>query len=232
MKCTRCRAPAEVELRQHNSGFCRSCFILYFQRQVERAIAKERMFSPEEAVLVAVSGGKDSLALWDVLIALGYQTTGLHLSLGIGTYSDQSTAKTAAFAAARALHGCLLRRARISSPSGDHRANLDGVVRLEHAALRHQFVAADHHRRPGQEAEFAQHVPRPAPAGDLDVLALREDRDLHPSREDRGGGCGSKARDRPGCRRNAAGAAIGARGASTRRKTRAAHQLDSPDPTR
>ena len=103
MKCTRCRAPAEVELRQHNSGFCRSCFILYFQRQVERAIAKERMFGPEEVVLVAVSGGKDSLALWDVLIALGYQTTGLHLSLGIGTYSDQSTAKTAAFAAARDL---------------------------------------------------------------------------------------------------------------------------------
>ena len=35
-------------------------------------------------MLVAVSGGKDSLALWDVLIELGYQTTGLHLSLGIG----------------------------------------------------------------------------------------------------------------------------------------------------
>ena len=103
MKCTRCKGPAEVELRQHNSGFCRSCFIFYFRRQVERAIAKEQMCSPEEAVLVAVSGGKDSLALWDVLIELGYQTTGLHLSLGIGTYSDQSTAKTVAFASARDL---------------------------------------------------------------------------------------------------------------------------------
>jgi uncharacterized protein (TIGR00269 family) len=103
MKCTRCKAPAEVELRQHNSGFCRSCFIFYFRRQVERAIAKEEMFSPQEAVLVAVSGGKDSLALWDVLIELGYTTTGLHLSLGIGTYSDQSTAKTVAFATARDL---------------------------------------------------------------------------------------------------------------------------------
>jgi len=103
MKCKRCKAPAEVELRQHNAGFCRACFIFYFQRQVERAIAKERMLVPEESVLVAVSGGKDSLALWDVLIELGYRTTGLHLSLGIGAYSDHSTAKTVAFAEQRGL---------------------------------------------------------------------------------------------------------------------------------
>ncbi|MGD9762998.1 MAG: tRNA(Ile)-lysidine synthetase [Candidatus Binatia bacterium] len=103
MKCTRCRAPAEVQLRQHNSNFCRACFLLVFQRQVERAIEKERMFTHDEPLLVAVSGGKDSLALWDVLIGLGYRTTGLHLSLGIGSYSDVSTEKTAAFAAARDL---------------------------------------------------------------------------------------------------------------------------------
>jgi len=103
MKCTRCKAPAEVQLRQHNTNFCRACFLFYFKRQVERAIDKERMVAPGEAVLVAVSGGKDSLALWDVLHDLGYQTSGLHLSLGIGTYSDVSTDKTVAFAAARGL---------------------------------------------------------------------------------------------------------------------------------
>jgi len=52
-------------------------------------------------VLVAVSGGKDSLALWDVLIDEGYQTTGLYLDLGIFDYSVQSHAKCEAFAAAR-----------------------------------------------------------------------------------------------------------------------------------
>jgi uncharacterized protein (TIGR00269 family) len=56
------------------------------------------MLQASEEVLVAVSGGKDSLALWDVLHELGYQTTGLHLSLGIGTYSDVSTEKTEHFA--------------------------------------------------------------------------------------------------------------------------------------
>ena len=103
MKCTRCKAPAQIQLRAHNSNFCRDCFFFFFQRQVERAIEKEHMFRRDEAVLVAVSGGKDSLALWEVLHGLGFQTTGLHLSLGIGTYSDVSTEKTAAFAAAHDL---------------------------------------------------------------------------------------------------------------------------------
>lgn len=103
MKCSRCKAPAEVQLRAHNANFCRACFLFFFQRQVERAIEKERMFRRDEPVLVAVSGGKDSLALWEVLHGLGYRTTGLHLSLGIGAYSDVSTEKTVAFADAHGL---------------------------------------------------------------------------------------------------------------------------------
>jgi uncharacterized protein (TIGR00269 family) len=103
MKCKRCRGTAEIQVRHHNSAYCRSCFIFCFQRQVDRAIAKEHMFGREEDVLVAVSGGKDSLALWDALTALGYRTTGLHLALGIGSYSATSTQKTQDFARTRAL---------------------------------------------------------------------------------------------------------------------------------
>lgn len=61
------------------------------------------MFTNDDEVLVAVSGGKDSLALWDALVSLGYRTTGLHLALGIGEYSSQSTVKTEAFAVQRDL---------------------------------------------------------------------------------------------------------------------------------
>src|SRR4030095_17077002 len=103
MKCTRCRGKAEVQLRAHNSAFCRPCYLLFFRRQVERVIASERMFTKEERLLVAVSGGKDSLALWDVLVDLGYDATGLYLGLGIGAYSSRSHDKDAACAAARGL---------------------------------------------------------------------------------------------------------------------------------
>lgn len=103
IKCKRCRNKVEVHLRQHNAGFCRDCFVFYFRRQVERSIEKERMLDIAEPVLVAASGGKDSLALWDVLVELGYRTTGLHLSLGIGAYSERSTEVTRAFAEARGL---------------------------------------------------------------------------------------------------------------------------------
>jgi uncharacterized protein (TIGR00269 family) len=56
------------------------------------------MFTQDERVLVAVSGGKDSLALWDTLNALGYATEGLYLALGIGEYSIASQRKVQEYA--------------------------------------------------------------------------------------------------------------------------------------
>lgn len=103
MKCTRCKQPAEVKLRAHNSAFCRACFLFFFQRRVTRAIEHERMFDRNARILVAVSGGKDSLALWDVLANEGYTTVGFHLALGIGGYSQRSRERCEAFAASRGL---------------------------------------------------------------------------------------------------------------------------------
>ena len=77
MKCRKCGEPAVLELRRHNAAFCAPDFLEFFRNQVREAIRKHRMFTKDETVLVAVSGGKDSLALWDVLIDEGYQTTGL-----------------------------------------------------------------------------------------------------------------------------------------------------------
>jgi len=103
VKCKRCKEKAIVQLRSHNAAFCKPCFIFFFQRTVERSIEREHMFTPDERILVAVSGGKDSLALWDVLVKLGFQTEGLYLGLGIGTYSHASEVKTRAFAEKRGL---------------------------------------------------------------------------------------------------------------------------------
>jgi uncharacterized protein (TIGR00269 family) len=101
VKCRKCGGQAILELRRHNAAFCAEDFMEFFRNQVREAIRKYRMFGRDEAVLVAVSGGKDSLALWDALIADGYTTTGLYLDLGIFDYSLESRAKCEAFAAAR-----------------------------------------------------------------------------------------------------------------------------------
>jgi tRNA-5-methyluridine54 2-sulfurtransferase len=65
---------------------------------VKRAIEGLDMLDPAHRVLVAVSGGKDSLALWDVLLDLGYQADGLYLGLGIGDYSSRSADVVRSFA--------------------------------------------------------------------------------------------------------------------------------------
>ena len=101
MKCRKCGDRAILELRRHNAAFCAPDFVEFFRNQVREAIRRYRMFERDEQVLVAVSGGKDSLALWDVLIDEGYRTTGLYLDLGIFDYSVESRAKCEAFAAAR-----------------------------------------------------------------------------------------------------------------------------------
>ncbi len=92
-----------MKLRAHNAAFCRSCFLLLFRRRVRREIERQRMFAEGSRILVAVSGGKDSLALWDVLVEEGFSTVGFHLALGIGPYSERSLERTEAFARDRGL---------------------------------------------------------------------------------------------------------------------------------
>lgn len=98
MKCRVCRGPAVIDIRRHNAAFCRSHFLHHCREQVRRAIDDMHMIERDDRVLVAVSGGKDSLALWDILVELGYEADGLYLGLGIGEYSDDSGRAARSFA--------------------------------------------------------------------------------------------------------------------------------------
>jgi uncharacterized protein (TIGR00269 family) len=101
MLCKKCTSKAAIKLPRHNAAFCASCFDEYVLEQVRRAIKPERMMTLEDRVAVAVSGGKDSLALWDILLRLGYNCSGIHINLGIGDYSQYSQEKTERFARQR-----------------------------------------------------------------------------------------------------------------------------------
>jgi uncharacterized protein (TIGR00269 family) len=83
MKCRTCGSKAVVNMHQHRLALCKEHFLEWLPDQTERFIKKYHMFTHEDRILVAVSGGKDSLSLWDLLVRLGYEADGLYLGLGI-----------------------------------------------------------------------------------------------------------------------------------------------------
>ncbi|HEX5544444.1 MAG TPA: tRNA(Ile)-lysidine synthetase, partial [Nitrospira sp.] len=97
MNCTKCKTKAVLKLPRHNAAFCKDCFNGFVQDQVLKAIRTQEMFAQDDRLLVAVSGGKDSLALWDILLKLGYKTDALYVNLGIGSYSESSQEKVMLF---------------------------------------------------------------------------------------------------------------------------------------
>ncbi|MBN1535634.1 MAG: adenine nucleotide alpha hydrolase family protein [Anaerolineales bacterium] len=105
-RCRKCGAPPVINMPQHRLALCAEHFPQWIVEQTERFIRKYHMFTHEDRLLAAVSGGKDSLSLWDILWQLGYTVDGLYISLGIddGTgYSAESQAKADQFAAQRNL---------------------------------------------------------------------------------------------------------------------------------
>ena len=101
MKCTKCGDVAVIGMPQHRLKLCAEHFLEWVPSMTQRAIEKHALLKPDERVLVAVSGGKDSLSLWDILVRLGYQTEGVYINLGIDheDYSDVSQRYVEAFAA-------------------------------------------------------------------------------------------------------------------------------------
>ena len=105
MKCKKCGKRASVNMPHHHMGLCKADFLEWVPEQAERSIRKYGMFARDEKILVAVSGGKDSLSLWDILCQLGYQADGLYICLGIDeiNYSEESQKHSEKFASERGL---------------------------------------------------------------------------------------------------------------------------------
>ncbi len=110
MRCKKCKTKAVIGLPRHNAAFCKPCFNEFVHDQVLRAVKGDRMFTGQDRILVAVSGGKDSLALWHVLLTLGFRADGLYVDLGIPGYSAKSRERVERFAetVARPLNATLL----------------------------------------------------------------------------------------------------------------------------
>lgn len=100
MKCKVCGKEAWVKVPSANAAFCKEHYDRYVLRLTEKAIKKFKMFDDDELILVAVSGGKDSLALLHILKRLGYRIQALHINVGIkgNNYSEISEQKAIRYA--------------------------------------------------------------------------------------------------------------------------------------
>jgi len=93
--CFFCKSPTGIHLKEHRLSLCPTCYPSWVEDQVAKTIKRFKMFVPQEKILLAVSGGKDSLSLWQILTRLGYVVHAFYISLGIKeeNYSDISKEK-------------------------------------------------------------------------------------------------------------------------------------------
>lgn len=84
MQCANCEQQA-IALQPN---LCKDHFDEYILQTTQATIEEFNLFTKQDKICVAVSGGKDSLALLDVLTRLGYTVTGLFVDEGIVNYRE------------------------------------------------------------------------------------------------------------------------------------------------
>ena len=89
MKCKKCGKKAVANLKQYRIALCNECYPKFYESLVKRSIKKYGILRKNERILVATSGGKDSVALAAVLKNLGYGIEMLYIDLGIKGYSKR-----------------------------------------------------------------------------------------------------------------------------------------------
>jgi tRNA(Ile)-lysidine synthase TilS/MesJ len=94
MKCDRCQNTAVYSRKYSGENFCSECFSNSILRKAAKTISKYNMIQNGELVCVAVSGGKDSLALLDVLSKMSKNHNfGIHavtIDEGIAGYREEA----------------------------------------------------------------------------------------------------------------------------------------------
>ena len=62
MPCKLCKTKPVINLTNNKVQLCSRCFIRYFERKVLKTIRQYNLIEKNDNIIVAVSGGKDSLS--------------------------------------------------------------------------------------------------------------------------------------------------------------------------
>jgi uncharacterized protein (TIGR00269 family) len=93
--CRLCGGQAAYSIEHAKMMLCQDCFIKYYEKKIYNTIMKHGMLRGARNVAVAVSGGKDSMALLTAMSKLvpekfpNIKLVAIHINLGIEGYSEK-----------------------------------------------------------------------------------------------------------------------------------------------
>jgi len=94
MKCDRCKNESAYSRKYSGESLCSECFSNSILRKTAKTISKYNMIKNDELVCVGVSGGKDSLALLDILKKMSdthnFEIVAVTIDEGIPGYRDEA----------------------------------------------------------------------------------------------------------------------------------------------
>lgn len=103
MKCDRCESQAVYTRKYSGEKLCSKCFSTSILRKTAKTISKYNMIQNNELVAVAVSGGKDSLALLNIINQMAathnFRIKAITIDEGIPGYRNEALEIVQAFCA-------------------------------------------------------------------------------------------------------------------------------------
>ncbi|MFX0105879.1 MAG: TIGR00269 family protein [Candidatus Hodarchaeota archaeon] len=102
-KCSHCNNAIIIQRRYSGENLCPDCFQKNIEKIIYKTISKYKMLKPKDKIVVALSGGKDSIALLHNLNAIQIKShhsepiIALTINEGIEEYRDKSINKAQKF---------------------------------------------------------------------------------------------------------------------------------------
>lgn len=91
VRCNICKILKDgFSIKHYNLKICQDCYPYFFTKRVDSTIDKFKMFDRQSDLLIAISGGKDSLSVTKALKELDYNLRALHINLNITDFSKKS----------------------------------------------------------------------------------------------------------------------------------------------
>ncbi len=99
IKCSKCgENEAVIDLKYMDERYCGNCFSQLYEKRVRKTLRKYNMLETDDRLALAVSGGKDSLSMANVLNKLHRNLVIITVNEGVKGYRDKALKKTKKFA--------------------------------------------------------------------------------------------------------------------------------------